>query len=360
MKIKSKNKIEDRWRTDLELKDKSRNFTITLKKNGYDPYIDYLKGLCIFFVVLTHCLPKLNYILFSLWGAQAVPLFLLIQTFHAYKNGVDKAGRMPQFVKLFNRIFKPFIIFLFIELFLLIVIFKNDPLRIVKSAISSGGIGPGSYYVWIYIQFAFIIPVMAWVIKILKKYYREGQICLFMIAISSLLEFICVYTHIPEWFYRLLFFRYFFLIYLGYSWVEKGINLNRSTLLLSIVSITFILLFTYTSANFEPFFFKTDWKINHWISYFYVAYLFMFLLRFCYNFINETLKSFICLMGRYSYDIFLLQMFVFTFFPSERLLEIVGNKYVSLILTVIFTVSLSILPVILWKRWKEKSNLWFL
>ena len=124
--------------------------------------------------------------------------------------------------------------------------------------------------------------------------------------------------------------------------------------------LTLLFCFLLILPPILDYFFKTDWRINHWISYFYVDYLFMFLLRFCYNFINETLKSFICLMGRYSYDIFLLQMFVFTFFPSERLLEIVGNKYVSLVLIVIFTVSLSILPVILWKRWKEKSNLWFL
>ena len=48
----------------------------------------------------------------SLWGDQAVPLFLLIQDFHAYKYGVDKAVKMPNFVKLFNRIFKPFLLLL--------------------------------------------------------------------------------------------------------------------------------------------------------------------------------------------------------------------------------------------------------
>jgi len=53
-------------------------------------------------------------------------------------------------------------------------------------------------------------------------------------------------------------------------------------------------------------------------------------------------------MGKYSYEIFLLQMFVF--FPTRKLLEIVGDEYVCVVLKIILTVALSILPVIGWKR----------
>lgn len=342
------------WRNGLGLGREGNSCpVITLKKEGYDPYIDYLKGVCIFFVILTHCLPWQEYMLFSLWGAQAVPLFLLIQTFHVYKCGMDKAVGMPRFRKLFSRIFRPFLIWLLVELFLLIVVFGRDPVSMLKSVAVSGGIGPGSYYVWIYVQFAFILPVLASLFRKLEKRVGVGKICLLMIMLSCLLEWMCVYTHIPEWLYRLLFFRYFFLVYLGYSWVTKGIHLNRNTLLLSVISIVFILLFTYTSINLEPLFFQTDWRINHWICYFYVTYLFMFFLKFCYNHLNEKLKLFICLMGKYSYEIFLLQMFVFTFFPQGRLMAMVGDKYVCVVLTVVLTVALSILPVIGWKRWKR-------
>lgn len=57
------------------------NKTILLSKEGYDPFIDYLKGVSILFVILAHCLPLQEYILFSLWGAQAVPLFFLYKCF---------------------------------------------------------------------------------------------------------------------------------------------------------------------------------------------------------------------------------------------------------------------------------------
>lgn len=173
-----------------------------------------------------------------------------------------------------------------------------------------------------------------------------------MIALSLLWELVCIYIHIPEMLYRLLFFRYFFLIYLGYMWVEKGILLDNIRLLLSVVSIAFILMFAYTSINFEPLFFQTDWKIYHWICYFYVASLFLFFLKFCYNRLSTKLKEFIGLMGKYSFEIFLLQMFVFAFFPHGMLLDFVGNKYICATLTIILTVSLSILPVIVWKRWR--------
>lgn len=149
-------------------------FLLTLKKEGYDPFLDYLKGISIFFVLLTHCLPNQNYILFSLWGDQAVPLFLLIQTFHAYKHGLDKAVKIPNLAKLFNRIFKPFFILLFIEVLLLIIVFKKDSLQVIKSAVAVGGIGPGSYYVWIYIQFALLLPIMAQVIRMLNNVLGGG------------------------------------------------------------------------------------------------------------------------------------------------------------------------------------------
>jgi len=98
-----------------------------------------------------------------------VPLFLLIQVFHAYKHGVDEAVKMPNLVKLFNRIFKPFLLLLLFEVFLLVVVLQRDPLQVMKTVIIGGGIGPGSYYVWIYIQFALLLPIIALIIKLLNK-----------------------------------------------------------------------------------------------------------------------------------------------------------------------------------------------
>ena len=102
-----------------------------------------------------------------------MPLFLLIQVFHAYKHGVDEAVKMPNLVKLFNRIFKPFLLLLLFEVFLLVVVLQRDPLQVMKTVIIGGGIGPG-YYVWIYIQFALLLPIIALIIKLLNKVVGGG------------------------------------------------------------------------------------------------------------------------------------------------------------------------------------------
>ncbi len=76
MMTKSGNWPASGWRNGFKRENQGNRFIVPLKTEGYDPYIDYLKGVSIFFVVLAHCLPMQNCLLFSFWGAQAVPLFL--------------------------------------------------------------------------------------------------------------------------------------------------------------------------------------------------------------------------------------------------------------------------------------------
>ncbi len=49
-------------------------------------FIDFLKGLCIIAVVFTHNLPDsiMKGTVFIAWGGMAVPLFLLIQSYHIF------------------------------------------------------------------------------------------------------------------------------------------------------------------------------------------------------------------------------------------------------------------------------------
>ena len=321
---------------------------ILLNKEGYDPFINFLKGISIFFVVLTHCLPAQQYLLFSLWGSQAVPLFLLIQVFHAYKKGTPNKMSVSSLKKLYKRIVLPFLILLFVQS-LLMLISGHEFIDIIKDAMFSGGIGPGSYYVWIYVQFFFLL----WLLKSLFMHVSGGGLLILLTVISEAIEMFCIYTCIPDSLYRLLFFRYFFLIYLGYMWTIRGIALNRTTLFLSILSIFFIIMFNYININFEPFFFKTAWKTFHWICYFYTAHLFIFLLNKSYLILGEKIKYIFCLMGKSSYEIFLLQMFVFTFFQIQWL-SFIGNKYIMVMLSVLLTTSLSICPVLFYNHYLRK------
>ena len=88
---------------------KSQTF-IRLQREGHDPFIDYLKGICILFVVLNHCLPTeyTNKTLFCLWGSIAVPLFLILQVFHSLKKNIGNIT--IQYRKIWHRVVYPFLL----------------------------------------------------------------------------------------------------------------------------------------------------------------------------------------------------------------------------------------------------------
>ncbi|MBR1681482.1 acyltransferase [bacterium] len=332
---------------------------ITFDKNGYDKSIDFIKGLCILAVVVTHCIPYVihKYFLFCLWIDWQVALFLMIQTFHTYKKGIDI--RFPKFQKLWKRIIKPFLfteIIIFIGVILGGYIMKQDALSaIVKKFILSGGWGPGSYYHWIYLQMALLLPLIAPMFKKIKAKYF---IWIF-IAISEALEILCSVINMPEWLYRLLFFRYFFLIYFGYLIVMEELRINKKTIFLSVISVIAILLFQYANLNLEPFFFTTGWKIFHWISYFYVAYILLYLLKLLYVKMNRYTKvmEYIESMGKYSYEIFLFQMLYFALVSPivNKLLTMVINKYIAVILFVAISIIVSIVPVVYYKTRRSQK-----
>lgn len=81
---------------------------LTFNKTGYDSFIDFLKAYSIICVVIAHILPSefYKYILFQVWGDMQVPMFVLIQVFHAYKKEVRPKINWSSLLK---RIFLPFI-----------------------------------------------------------------------------------------------------------------------------------------------------------------------------------------------------------------------------------------------------------
>lgn len=129
-----------------------------------DLFIDFLKGLCIVSVVLTHCLPQavMKASIFVLWGAMAVPLFLMLQSYHVFKHGTQIEMKLKDYYpwhKIWLRIVKPFVLVTLVTGAIL-VIAGHDPIVTIKEAVIAGGIGPGSYYVWIYLQFALLLPLI--------------------------------------------------------------------------------------------------------------------------------------------------------------------------------------------------------
>ena len=288
---------------------------IPLKTGGYEPLFDYLKGIAIIMVVLAHgtgCLK--DFLLYPLWIDQAVPLFIMIQVFHAYKKDTVS---YPSLSKIWHRIFYPFLLVQLIY-FLYIVgkcLYHNiDPILQIKPFLFKGGGGPGSYYIWIYAQIAILCPLFKKVIN-----YKSGLF--FMVLICLLVEIICSLTNIPDSLYRLLCLRYIFLLYLGYLWVQQGILLTKKTTALAVMSSILILALYFIHkwnpvCNFEPWIYNTNWTIFHWFTYYLPWSLLAFAICKCYQ-LNpgNRINKFVLLCGKRSYEIFLFQMLVFGISP---------------------------------------------
>ena len=156
---------------------------ITFKSDGYDPFIDFLKGVCILWVVLTHAFNQElhDYSLFCLWGDMAVPMFLLIQCTHVYKK--DDRPAPINWRKIWSRILVPFIsvelIILMVGLFAYYVANKSIT-DFISNFFSQGGIGRGSYYPKMYIEFAFMIPLFYPMLKRNTKVMGGGSNSFFM------------------------------------------------------------------------------------------------------------------------------------------------------------------------------------
>lgn len=336
---------------------------LVLKKNGYDPFIDYLKGICIVFVIINHCMPEsiMENTGFFFWGVSAVPIFLLIQVFHAYKKGVKNAKHN------YNRLWKKIVWPFFVAEFVIFVAFIirdyhftfnyiiNDALSLIKS----GGYGPGAYYPFIYLQFAIILPLITWAFKSRKSY-----LCFVFVIISQLSETACSYFHMPQLAYRLLFIRYIFLFYLGFLLAYKGFILNLYTFCLASICLVFSTYIIYSHHNFVPILYDFVNPACHWFCYIFIAFFLLFLLRIIYNNFDSVpiLKIYVLKAGKYSYEIFLFQIVYFAIADDniDNLLKQHFSYYLAyVLLKILIPVVLCTIPVILYKEKKptwEKSS----
>ena len=328
---------------------------MTFSRMGIDLSLDFVKGFAIICVLLNHCLDSeiRQQIYFGLWGLPAVPLFLLVQVFHAYKQGFDNSR--PNLHKLWTRALRPFVIVEVLIILLEILHKPMDPLSLtLGKAIFWGGRGPGSYYPWVFFQFAILLPLLA---PLFRK-LQGVKLALVFLAMSIAVEMLCSIIAMPGWLYRLLCFRYLFLIYLGYLLVDHGAVLNKYTLLLSAVSIAALYYFDYVNPDWQPWFFKSvDWPGAHWICYFYIAFPMMYLLvRFFYWLPpNGLLENVVCKLGRHSYAIFIFQLFFFAIIARyvKQLFGVLGHENIELALYIIISLVMCTVPVIFFVSGKK-------
>ena len=324
------------------------NNKITFNKETHDPFIDALKGFSILFVIINHALPLYlkQDVFYNLWGGLGVPIFLLLQTYHYFKRGLNnlKPFNTIAFVK------KMLVPYIFAELVIVLIkgLWEKDIIGVLKFAFLNGGVGPGNHYIWIFLQFVILLPLCAKLFTKLKGIW----VPLVMILFSEALEILCSYIQPDPRIYNFLFFRYFFLIYLGYTWAVEGIFINYKRFLLSIFSIVCILVLEYGNTNFSPFIFDTVRKTNHWVCYFYVAFLFPFILKWVYESTGKVIKRILEFCGKESWCIFCTQIIVFELL-HPGMFTFIQSVLLRNLLYFVSAILLSLIPAIVLSHIKK-------
>lgn len=290
---------------------------IKFNLSGYDPFIDYIKAYAIICVLIGHTFPYLNYMGYGLWAGMQVPLFVLVQSFHVIK----KDNPSFNFKKIIWRVLIPYLLIQSMVLICILSRFEGGALQNqILYFVISGGYGPGSYYPWIYIQIALLLPFIN---RMMSKGTKKQLAILFLI-ICELFEIIFSIIDLPDFIHRLLFVRYFFLFYFAWLWVKDGIIINKWTIAISVISFLSIIYFEYFSIDDEILFYKTAWKFHRWPCYYYIAVGGAFLLNCMYKSVSQKviIDKFIKLLAKCSYEVFLIQMFVLYIYPDNTINDI--------------------------------------
>lgn len=143
--------------------------------------------------------------------------------------------------------------------------------------------------------------------------------------------------------------RYLFLGVVAYI-VLKEIPIKKiwPLIVISFVYLTYAVYVGFPSWT-EPFM-PYKWEQQTGPSYFYSLFLFVVLLRFFKRIEGGRTSSLICKLGGYSWEVFLMQMFLLGTDLREIVDPITENKYIETFIVIVTTLILSIVLGIVYNR----------
>ena len=306
------------------------------EKNSRNRTIDFMKGICILFVIITHCnfseKSRLQY-LFPFWIDMAVPAFMILSgyvnmaAFSRQNISCLQDAYHFRIIKSLTRFTIPYIIFYIAEL-LLARHFNTFSLSgFGFRAFLTGGTGPGSYYYPIMMQFVLIFPL---IFILIEKYNSLGFIWGGVINISF--ELLQHAYGLNEECYRLLIFRYLFLIFFGaflYKNKEREIKLRWG--IISVVTGTLFILATQYKG-YEPLII-IYWKgTSLFASLFIIPILSIIIKKANLNCVLVEL------FGKASFHICLVQIIFYVFF-AEYFYSLYDNRFLHLIIALTICLS---------------------
>lgn len=185
-------------------------------QNNHIDWIDGAKGVAILSVILLHSLPCLREMGWMWHIGQAVPVFLFITAYlvSIRMESIKAYFTFDRFGRMLKKVFVPFVLVLILQVGCLVLADKDLS---IKAIIRDGGIGPGSYYIWLYLQSWILIPFIVWLVRKVPVWAS----CLIMLTISVVAEYAFVpieHIKVVGDVYRLMPVRYLMVLYLGCVW----------------------------------------------------------------------------------------------------------------------------------------------
>lgn len=321
------------------------------KRNGF---LDIVKGVGALMVLITHYnwadSWRLN-LLFPYWVSMAVPLFMLITGYlsaasfeHAGITDFKKAYAIKPLLKKLVRYTLPFLYMYIAEIIIKSASGKAPSLLSIIVYFFGGGFGMhGTYYFPVLVQITLIFPLIFFAVKRSKKW---GLAVCFTVNLA--LEILKTVTQMPGGVYRLLAFRYIFVVAAGcYIYLYGGSSKLYRRIIAFAVGAVYIWLVNYTSYEPKIFIF---WTATTMLTTFFVAPVFAY-------FIEK--KPLHCapleLIGRASYHIFLAQIIVYNYI-APHIYKAVKSTALEVVLCVGLGLSLGLLYYFVYNRIKKLKD----
>jgi peptidoglycan/LPS O-acetylase OafA/YrhL len=302
------------------------------RTNERNRTIDVLKGIAILFVVITHFKWTDNerqLLLFPFWINMAVPTFMFISGYVNTKSNERK--EYTSFKKLYGinqiisksiRLSVPFFIAYIIELIMYIIKDSEYSFYDYFMMFLNGGTGQGSYYYPVMMQFVFMFPV---IYLLIKEYERKGLFLCF--CINLLFEVLKNAYQLNEECYRLLVFRYIFIIAAG-CYAAFDLKFKRlNSIIMSFAGAIYILLVSYT--NYKPIIF-IYWSNRTVLAFLFIVPWLIFVLQNIKQIRCEVLE----ILGKASYNILFVQMIFYMI--SSVIYSMIPSRIIQFIISIVF------------------------
>ncbi len=302
--------------------------------------LDVYKGICIIAVIITHYrwtdLQQTNP-LFPYFIEMAVPVFMIVS---GYVSSLSFKKRDLSFIQSYypneicGKLLRYTIPFLPVYIFLVfysIYIDKQDitVMWLIKFFIY-GGRGAGSFYYPVMIQFVFIFPVIYMIVK--KNTFRG---CLAFFVLNVVYEVFKTYIDMSPNMYRLLVFRYIFLIAYGcYLFFRSSSVLKHLDWIAGGVGLCYLFAINYT--NYKPII-MNQWTGTSCISVLFLVPIMIKLIEY-----KKLSCKLLETIGRASYYIMYIQL-IYYLTVYNYLQKVIHNQFFCLLSGVIFSCGFGVL-----------------